>query len=767
MVEELRFKISSGLKDIIGKELITNDLIAIFELVKNSYDANAKNVKIVFQNIKDENKKKGSRILIIDDGDGMSFEDLKNKWLFVGFSEKKYFEMGLDSKDEDFRDKIQKKRIFAGAKGVGRFSCDRLGGELNLFTRKGRKGPFHHLYMDWNKFEEDQEKEFQTIKVGYSTVDEIKIEDYDIKDLKIGTILEISSLNDTWDWKKLVKLKRHLQRLINPSQANKIQEFEISLEAEEYLEEDKKRDKNNQDEGKFDVINGVVKNILFEKLDIKTTQITCRIDGRGDKIHTKLTDKGKFIFSLDEENEYPILNNLNIELFFLNTEAKKTFKRIMGLEPVKYGSIFLYKNGFRIFPYGDEGDDWLGLERRKSQGYARFLSTRELMGRVEIYGNQPDFKEVSSRDGGVIKTLAYYQLIDFFVKKALRRLEKYVVEGLDWDAVDGLKTPDEINADSIKLIKEIVGQATKPELSFNEHLIDIAKEKQVEKLPEVLKNIDSLKKYVKAPEEKKYIETQLTAIRRTFEIKNKKVENLEKNVKQVEKENLFLKAITGEDKKDILALQHQIGIATSTINNHLIYLKHNIEKGKSITSEDLVNIIDKISLETQKIASVVRFVTKANFDLMTETIEKDLVSFIKQYVENVYKQYKEIAIDNKNVTVNVSQEKDFEFIYRFKPLEFIIIIDNMINNSIKAGASIIELKINKLNENGIELRFKDDGKGILPENIDKIFNFGFTTTDGSGIGLYHIYQIVKKINGTIDVNRSLEKGAEFIIKVEK
>ncbi len=267
------------------------------------------------------------------------------------------------------------------------------------------------------------------------------------------------------------------------------------------------------------------------------------------------------------------------------------------------------------------------------------------------------------------------------------------------------------------------------------------------------------------------MEKQIRALGRTtktaLETKNKEVEGLKKEFKQVEKENLFLTAITDEDKKDIIALQHQIGISTSTINNNLIYLKEQIEKGKTISNKDLIDVIDKISLQTQKIASIVRFVTKANFDLMATDIENDLVSFIKQYVENVYTHYKEIAVDNRKVSIKVNPEKDFEFMYRFKPLDFIIIIDNMINNSIKAKATNIELKINKLNENGMELRIKDDGKGIPPGIMDKIFNFGFTTTDGSGIGLYHVQQIVKKIKGNVDVNRSPEKGAEFIIKVMK
>ena len=119
------------------------------------------------------------------------------------------------------------------------------------------------------------------------------------------------------------------------------------------------------------------------------------------------------------------------------------------------------------------------------------------------------------------------------------------------------------------------------------------------------------------------------------------------------------------------------------------------------------------------------------------------------------------------MNIKVDVEKDFEFMCEFKPLEMVIIVDNLINNSIKAKANNVNLKITQLNDNGIELRFKDNGNGIPQENIDKIFNFGFTTTGGSGIGLYHVSQIVKKMNGTIDINHSLENGSEFIIKVGK
>ena len=362
MTKEWDFKISSGLKDIIGKELITNDRIAIFELIKNSYDANAKKVTTVFQNIKEPRKTNPSKILIIDDGDGMSETDLKEKWLFVGYSDKKYFEQELK---KDYRQKIKNNRFFAGAKGVGRFSCDRLGSKLKIYTKKDNESKIHYLEVDWTKFEEDQKKEFQTIEVHYSTLDKVDIENYQIKEFSKGTILEISSLNDKWDKIKLLELKKYLQRLINPSSGEEEQEFKINLEAKEYLEDDKKVKKDEE----YNLVNGPVKNVVFEKLDIKTTQIKSSIsDG---KIKTELIDKGKFIFSLEEKNEYPDLDNININLFYLSQAAKNAFTRLMGVEPKNYGSIFLYKNKFRIHPYGDEGDDWLDLEKRKGQGYAR------------------------------------------------------------------------------------------------------------------------------------------------------------------------------------------------------------------------------------------------------------------------------------------------------------------------------------------------------------------------------------------------------------
>ena len=99
----------------------------------------------------------------------------------------------------------------------------------------------------------------------------------------------------------------------------------------------------------------------------------------------------------------------------------------MGIRPVNFGSVFIFKNGFRVAPYGDPGDDSLGLDKRKAQGYSRHIGSREVMGNIQINAYGDKFKEVSSRDGGLIKNSAYKQLTEIFLK-VLRLFEKYVVD---------------------------------------------------------------------------------------------------------------------------------------------------------------------------------------------------------------------------------------------------------------------------------------------------------------------------------------------------
>ena len=113
------FKANAGVKDIVGRGLIYDDNIALIELVKNSKDADSSDVIIEFKNISNAGEPVVSELIITDHGTGMTKEGIINKWLNIAFSEKK----GVFSTS----------KAYAGNKGVGRFSCDRLGKELTLY----------------------------------------------------------------------------------------------------------------------------------------------------------------------------------------------------------------------------------------------------------------------------------------------------------------------------------------------------------------------------------------------------------------------------------------------------------------------------------------------------------------------------------------------------------------------------------------------------------------------------------------------------------
>lgn len=417
MGDSLQFKISSALKDLVGKDLITSDNVAIFELVKNSYDAYANHVVITFT----ENK-----ITIADNGKGMSLSDLKNKWLFLGFSAKKDgTEDEVNDKQKSYRDKIR--RFYAGAKGIGRFSCDRLGRLLTITTKTRDSLLAEQILVDWANFDVDQKIEFDNVDVEHRT---LNVDNVFPDQESHGTIIEIEDLHDEetpWTRKHILELKRSLQKLINPYSETNDFVIEIVCEREQKMDLQKLHDGVGFDR---DIVNGPLKNSITEILKLKTTQIDVRIsDGF---VYTTLTDRGVDIYRIREHNiHFPLIKSATVSLSFLNRAAKYNFTRLMGVDSINFGSVFLFRNGFRILPFGETGDDSWGMDFRAQQGRARYLGSRDLMGRVDVtVEDVSELKEVSSRDSGLVDTPMARQVKDLY-KQCHKRLERYVV-GVLW-----------------------------------------------------------------------------------------------------------------------------------------------------------------------------------------------------------------------------------------------------------------------------------------------------------------------------------------------
>ncbi len=772
MESKLQFKISSALKNIIGRDLINDDFIAVFELVKNSYDAHSTKVEIIFENLKTEKQK----IIIRDNGKGMNYEDLVNKWLFLAYSAKKE---GTEEDNYTYRDKINTKRAYAGAKGIGRFSCDRLGSYLYLETKKNElNAKTEVLYTDWEKFESDITEEFIDISVIHDTIE------YSNYRLNHGTVLEITNLRSTWDREKLLKLKSALAKLVNPNTKDSDDVFKISLIVDSELPEDNKvkeeglKKSLTRESIYKDVVNGEVENLIFEALDIKTTKIISQVsDTQKAIVKTELQEGGKLVYCIVEENPLPILGSVDFTIYYLNHSSKSTFTRRMGVPPVDYGHIFIYKNGLRIYPYGERGEDPLKMDNRKAQGRTRFLGTREVIGYININGSNDELRETSSRGDGLIKTETYNALYEWFYT-TLKRLEKYIIEVSDWGK--DLSEDDYINLDEnskVLALQNIVMNLSKTKniisIDYAPDLFQILESKGENSARGILSEIrqkiqqDNFEKH----EILSVIDKAQNKISNLEKIKNEaeddafreliKNESLAIELEKEIKKGSWKGALLGTDKERIIGLQHQIFHSSSRITRNLKLLLRELDPMQ--LNEQIRKYITVISMETTKIHSIANFITKANFNLVASEIEIDIVEFITEYINEIYISNDKII--DTTLGINIINRGNNRFVRAIRPLEITTLIDNFISNAEKAGAEKISFTFSKL-KNNLVLEISDNAKtGIPKENISKIFDLGFTTTDGSGIGLFQVKDIVSKLKGTIDVESTKDTGTTFKITI--
>ena len=776
-----QFRISSALKDIIGRELITNDFIAVFELVKNSFDAHAKRIDIIFEGLTSD----APKLVIKDNGKGMDRVDLEKKWLFVAYSAKK-------EGTEDYRDKIQSNRTHAGAKGIGRFSCDRLGKNLTIYSKKNSGTPtFNKLEVHWEDFEQDAHQEFINIPVSHSTT---RTNPYD---LRKGTVLEITGLRESWDREKLLALKKSLEKLVNPNQENDPKGFDIHLTAPD----EEAGDKTVPSDEPWNRVNGKVKNLIFEDIGFKTAKIRVQVTANGERIITRLEDRGHLIYEIEEENPYSTgiekLHGIDIHLFAMNRSAKLTFTRKMGIRVVEYGSVFLYKNGFRIHPFGDEvGGDGFAIDRRKQQQGSRVLGTRDILGRVEINGKNEKFQETSSRDGGLIKNEQFEQLQNLFFDFALKRLEKFAIGVIKFGEVGNEFDYSDIKrSEALDLISSLTKSEQIIDFRYDEKILDILNELSENSLQGILKNF----KRISSESDNDFLEIEIRKVeRRTNELQKAK-KDAEKHAELSEKErvkaellareeatramqaekevtkvtaivekkttqNLFLKSIVSHDVENIVSLHHHIGIAAGTIENYVKDITRRIKTGRSITPDKLLSYFEKISYQARKIQSTTRFATKANFSLEATKVEGDICEFIKEYIENVCTGLFKTNNNRVDMVFTWSNKKNIEHIMKFRPMEIAIILDNLISNSKKAQANEVKISVEAAGENYIDILIRDDGKGIKKEVIKNIFDLAYTTTSGSGLGLYQVKNIMQEMKGSISYVSGIDGGAGFELR---
>lgn len=760
MTEIKQFKVSTGLKDLVGRELITDDFVAVFELVKNSFDAHARRVKLTF---------KADEIAISDDGKGMSRSDVLDKWLFVAYSAKRD-----GTEDQNYRDRIgERNRSYAGAKGVGRFSCDRLGAHLQLLTRSDGSD-VQILDVDWADFEKDSKEEFDKVDVKLSSASNFPAEIG--RDLgELGTELRITQLRSHWARADLQRLKRELAKLIDPFSRNS-KNFSIEISAPDEVSNDITDSDFNiglkENQTPRTIVNGVIENPILDVLHRRTTSINISLVEGGTIIESTLEDRGSLIYKIRESNTYSGIEqtNLNASVFFLNHSAKMVFAHRMGLPAVQFGSIFLFRNGFRVLPIGAEDDDFFKLNRRKQQGVRRYLGSRDVIGSVEIDGT-PGFNEATSRNQGLIETPQVRSLISCIVDKCIRRLERYVID-ITWKDSFDKETEDtsrimldESSARVAQLVSRLAATEGIELLDYNRDIVRIVDDKSKEfetslKALELLADqtgdasllarVDDAKKRIR---DLQIAEAEAREAERRAEARAQTAERAaavsEQRYSSEVQRNAFLVAATSLDQDTILNLHHQILLQASdvqaTIKRIMLRLRANIP----ISTEEWISFLESISYRNSQIITAARFATKGGYKQQSSEIEADLSIYIQDYVDRVASLWSPQGIELH--VVNECRPT----LTRFKPIEVGILVDNLVANADKAGADNIWFHLNttKGAKPTVEITVADDGGGWSPvlRPVARALEKGATTSNGSGLGLYHVKQVVESLKGDIEL----------------
>lgn len=391
----------------IGEELISDDKVALLELVKNSYDADASIITIKFSGTvvvekdgKTETKKikkQGASITIYDDGCGMSLDTIKKSWMEPATISKK-----LEKKS------TVKGRRYTGEKGIGRFASAKLSNNLQIISRIVDD---NEVVVDFNwKDFDNNDLYLDEVKCKWEVREPIEY----ASELH-GTKLVLTDLHSDWDEEKIRQFRIALQRLVNP--VSPILDFLIELDLPKEFDsysgtiespESLKRS-NYSIKGKIDKKG--VPSITFSSKKNGDTSLTDFILLRKDeKFLTGPFDFDFRVWDLDPES----LDELAKETDSTKKYVRDALREIAG--------ISIYRDGFRVLPYGDPKFDWARLDLRRVNNPTLRISNNQIIGFVSIeLDKNPAFVDQSNREG-LVDSDAFEQLKDF-IKRILNQLE--------------------------------------------------------------------------------------------------------------------------------------------------------------------------------------------------------------------------------------------------------------------------------------------------------------------------------------------------------
>lgn len=746
MDRSLKIRPYARLLTMLGEQLIKNEQIALAELIKNSYDADADWVKVRFVNFGLDEKKEeisktpDSKIIIEDNGCGMDINVIEESWMNPATPNKK------NREGDEIKTTPKKHRIIQGEKGIGRFAILKLGRNITITTRP--EGQDIEYIIDYNlsKYDDDFLTEDQKEKKLF--IDDISIpvternpiclieREVIVNSTKFehevnnhGTIIEISNLKGDWTLKKINDVNKESQKLESIfekifSEKKKENQIEIGFECndERLLYSDKTVNELSallENSAVLKITNGFYKE-KEAKFTYNINSIPFSISLKDSQISGLAFFKERFannnLFG-ETEIRRSTCGDFKFNFFVFDFAADKESAYCLDKkekEIVKEHRIYLYRDHIRVAPYGDPDNDWLEIDKKRGVGRAGdYLSNDQVVGFVDISKqNNPKLKDKTNREGLIEEGTAtrdfivlLHSFLLFIRQHAYRQYQERVKQQKE-QQISKLKVVD----NQFSLLKDSLGENSKALAAYN----DLYKSYQIEK---------------------KFYENRLD-----------NTEDLAAVGLSVEtaSHDMSMMLSKGVDAVDNLIKDIDGGVLTDEqIENEL----HSI-RGMFSFVKDQMRDIQLMFKSSKQRRRPIRF---------EDLLEK---------VEKIYKR----TFVRENIEYSVNK-KGSPIIVKCTDAVILQLLINLFDNAVYwlAMPDIVEKKITiTLDGENQQVIFSDNGPGIRDDDKPFIFEAFYSgKEDGRGLGLYIARQLLQRMGYSISLadipSEQILSGANFVI----
>lgn len=751
MDKTLKIRPYARLLTMLGEQLIKNEQIALAELIKNSYDADAEWVKVRFVDFGfDEKKKeifktKDSKIIIEDNGSGMSMDVIEDSWMNPATPNKKTRE------NEEIKTTPKKHRIIQGEKGIGRFAILKLGRDIKITTRP--EGQNTEYVIDYNLSQYDDD--FLTKKEeGKDEVIEQKIYIDDISipvseqkpivlvDRKVivnnsvfehrnnqGTVIEISNLKGEWSFDKIKKVNAESQKLESIfekifSEKKNEDLFEIGFEcnSERLLYSDeaiKELSSLLDNSAVLKITNG-----SYSEKDgcftYKLNNVPYALSLKDSQISGLTIFKERFAEkNLFDETEIrnTTCGDFKFNFFVFDFAADKESAYYLDKrdkETIKEHRIYLYRDHIRVAPYGDPDNDWLEIDKKRGVGRAGdYLSNDQVVGFVDIskQGN-PRLKDKTNREGLIEEGNAtrdfivlLHSFLLFIRQHAYRQYQERVKQQKE-QQINKLKVVD----NQFLQLKESIGENAKAISAYN----DLYRSYQIEKkfYQNRLDNTEDLAAVGLSVETASHDMSMMLA---------KGVDAIDNLIKDIDGGVLTDEQVENE----LHSIRGMFSFVKDQMRDIQLMFKSSKQRRRPIRFEDLLGKVEKIYKRTLNREHIEYSVIKTGSPIVAKCTDAVILQLLINLFDNAIYWLATPDIVEKKIAITLDGEKQ-------------------------------------------QVIFSDNGPGIRDDDKPFIFEAFYSgKEDGRGLGLYIARQLLQRMGYSISLaeipSEQILSGANFVI----